>query len=175
MSKSNTSGYNPDAMTADAVPLIFSPPVRKQSLRLLGRLLALLISLSCLAVLVTASILKPNPNGLGTHTQMGFPDCSWLHLFGIPCPFCGMTTSFAWFARGNIAASLWVQPMGTLLAFLAVAAFWSGMYIAFTARPAHRLLRYVPSGYIYKSLLLATGLAWSWKIFIQVHHLDGWK
>jgi len=162
-------------MTAETVPLIFSPPVRRQTLAWSGRLLALAISLVSLAVLVTAALLTPNPDGLGTHEQLGFAACSWLHLFGIPCPFCGMTTSFAWFVRGNFAASIWVQPMGALLACMAVAAFWSGLYIAYTGRPAHRLLRYVPSGYIYKGLLLAAGLAWCWKIFIQLHHLDGWR
>jgi hypothetical protein len=162
-------------MNAESVPLIFSPPVRRQTLAWSGRLLAVAISLACLAVLVTAALLTPNPNGFGTHEQMGFAACSWLNIFGIPCPFCGMTTSFAWFVRGNIAASLWVQPMGTLLAWIAVASVWGGLYIAVTGRPAHRLLRYIPSGYIYKGLLLAAGLAWSWKVFIHVHHLDGWR
>jgi uncharacterized protein DUF2752 len=161
-------------MDAIAVPLIFSPPVRPQSLGWTGRILALLLSASGLAGLITAALLTPNPGGLGTHTALGFAPCSWLRVLGFPCPFCGMTTSWAWFARGNLAASLWVQPMGTVLAIIAVVVFWGGLYVALTGRPAHRLLRYLPSGYIPTCLLAAAALAWGWKIFIQAYHLDGW-
>jgi hypothetical protein len=85
-----------------------------------------------------------------------------------------MTTSWSWFARGNLAASLWVQPMGTILALGAAAAFWAGLYVAVTRRPAHRLIAYLPGGYITGSLLTLAFLAWVWKIYIQLHHLDGW-
>jgi hypothetical protein len=134
-----------------------------------------MVSLTCLAMLVTAAVVKPNPTGLGTHTALGMAPCGFQQWSGIPCPSCGMTTSWAWFARGNIAASLWVQPMGTLLAVLAVFGFWGGLYIAISGRPAHQLLWLVPGGYIARWFVTVAILAWIWKIFIQLHHLDGWR
>jgi hypothetical protein len=160
---------------SDMVPLIYSPQVVARPLGPVGRLLAVAVSLTCLAGLGTAALLKPNPTGLGTHTALGMAPCGFQQWTGIPCPTCGMTTSWAWFARGNLAASLWVQPMGTVLAVMAVFGFWSGLYIAFTARPAHLLLSYVPSGYIVRWLATFAILAWIWKIYIQLHHLDGWR
>jgi hypothetical protein len=158
-----------------AVPLIFSPLVKRCRVSLPGRLFASVISLLCLALLITAALLQPSPTGLGTHTALGLAPCAFQQQFGIPCPSCGMTTSWAWFARGNIVASLWIQPMGTLLAFLTAFTFWGGIYVAVTGRGAHQLLRYVPSGYIVWSLVAAALLAWLWKIFIQLDHLDGWR
>src|SRR5882724_4097356 len=95
-----------------------------------GRLLALTLSAGCLALLITAAVLKPSPDGFGTHQEMGLNRCEFLARTGLPCPSCGMTTSFAWFVRGNIAASLYVQPMGTILAALCGMTVWAGAYIA---------------------------------------------
>jgi hypothetical protein len=86
-----------------------------------------------------------------------------------------MTTSFAWFARGNIAASLYVQPMGTALALLCSAAVWAGGYVAFTGRAAHQILEMLPARWWLGPLLALGVLAWAWKIFLHLHHLDGWR
>lgn len=63
-----------------------------------------------------AFYLEPNPQGYGTHRQLGFPPCTFQALFGIPCPSCGMTTSFSHFVRGNILQSLQSNVAGFLLA-----------------------------------------------------------
>ena len=90
----------------------------------------------CLAILLLAAYLRPSPSGMGTHQQgLGLPACNFLRTTGLPCPSCGMTTSFAWFAKGNLLASAYVQPMGTILALLAAACVWGGFYIA-PHRPA---------------------------------------
>ena len=66
------------------------------------------------------------PRGMGTHTQLGLPECNFLRLTGVPCPSCGMTTSFALLMHGDIAASLRTNPVGTLLAvFLLGTIPWS--------------------------------------------------
>ena len=93
---------------------------------------------------------------------------------GLPCPSCGMTTSFCWFARGNVAASFYVQPMGAVLAALAGCCAWAGFYVAVTGRPVYRLLRLVPPRYSLVPLLAAFVLAWAWKMFIHTRGLDGW-
>jgi hypothetical protein len=141
---------------------------------LLQRLSALIVSLGCLAVLITASQIQPSPTGIGSHTQLGMDACAFEARTGIPCPTCGMTTSFAWFVRGNLLASTYIQPMGALLALLACIIFWTGLYEAITARPAHRLIWLVPSRYYVYSLLAWAVIAWAWKIFIHLHGIDGW-
>jgi hypothetical protein len=160
---------------ASEVPLIYSPRRRPEHFGVVGRLTALGVALACLTPLVIAALLVPSPSGLGTHTALGMGQCGFYLAYGIPCPFCGMTTSWAWLARGNVAASLWVQPMGTALAVLAITLFGAGAYIAVSGRPAHHLIHYLPAGYIAWTLLILAVLAWVWKIFIQLHHLDGWR
>jgi hypothetical protein len=121
-----------------------------------------------------ATTVTPSPAGHGTHTDMGFPACNFLNVTGIPCPSCGMTTSFAWFVRGNLLASFYVQPAATLLAAAAGMAFWAGLYVAATGKPVYRLLGRLP-GYYYVLLPLGLGIAaWAWKIFLHLRGIDGW-
>jgi hypothetical protein len=44
------------------------------------------------------------------------PPCAFKVVTGTPCPTCGMTTSFAWFARGRLGRSWRANPAGSLLA-----------------------------------------------------------
>jgi hypothetical protein len=162
------------AQASASAPAIYSISPVVQRLGTGGRLVALSVALSCLAVLITAAFLRPDPKGIGTHTELGLAPCSMLGTTRLPCPSCGMTTSFAWLVRGNLAASLWVQPMGTLLGLAAAMTVWSGLYIAITARPVHRLLRGAPVSYYVMAPLLLAVLAWAWKIFIHLQGIDGW-
>ena len=157
------------------MPNIYAVSPRVETVSPGGRLFAGLIGGGCLAVLILAASLTPSRNGLGTHAKgLGLPECTFLHNTKLPCPSCGMTTSFAWFARGNLVASAYVQPMGTILAFMAAASAWGGLYIAITGRPVHRLLRLLPARYTLIPLLLVGVLAWGWKIFIHLNGIDGW-
>lgn len=156
------------------VPRIYATSPVPQRLVPPQRLVALGVSLACLAVLVTAVWITPSRAGVETHRQLGLAECQFLRTSGLPCPSCGMTTSFAWFARGNIVASLYVQPMGTLLATAAACAFWAGLYIAITGKPVHRLMRLMPSVY-YVLIPMGIGIAaWAWKIFIHLRGAGGW-
>ena len=139
-----------------------------------GRILAAIIAAICLAVLITGARLPPSPTGMATHTAMGFDECQFYKRTGLPCPSCGMTTSFAWFTRGNVLASCWIQPMGFVLALAATATVWAGSYIAITGRPAHRLVRLIPPRYYLLPLLTFAALAWGWKMFIHLKGIDGW-
>jgi hypothetical protein len=157
------------------VPNIYAVPPQPVKLGAGGRFLAAGVGLGCLAVLILAASLTPSPTGMSTHAQcLGLPDCTFLQNTKLPCPSCGMTTSFAWFARGNLVASAYVQPMGMILAVMTAAAAWGGLYIAITGRPVHRLLRLLPSRYTLIPLLLVGVLAWGWKIFIHLNGIDGW-
>lgn len=56
-----------------------------------------------------------------THRQMGLPPCTFYKLSGLPCPSCGMTTSFALLIRGDVLNSLRANAVGTMLAALCLA------------------------------------------------------
>jgi hypothetical protein len=85
-----------------------------------------------------------------------------------------MTKSFAHFARGNLPASFYVQPMGFLLAILAASTFWASLYAATTGRAVSRLLWRIPSKW-YLVVFLGFGTAaWGWKILIHSCGMDGW-
>lgn len=158
----------------DAIPVIMTGRSLPRREPAWARGVALAIGLGCLAVLLRAATLPPSASGLGTHTAMGLNRCTFIDRTGLPCPSCGMTTSFAWFARGNLAASLYVQPMGALLALAAAMCVWGGLYIAFTGRPVYRLLRVLPGRYFLMPAMGLAVLAWAWKIFLQINRLDGW-
>ena len=85
-----------------------------------------------------------------------------------------MTTSFAYFIRGRIGASFYVQPMGMVLATLCAMTFWGAGYIAATGGPAHRLFRYTNSTRLLFGFFALVLAAWGWKIFIHVTGRDGW-
>ncbi len=73
-----------------------------------------------------ATRLQPDPSGLGTHQQLGLPPCTAREVFGVPCPSCGMTTSFAHFVRGQFLQSAQTNAAGLLLAICcAVQIPWS--------------------------------------------------
>lgn len=81
--------------------------------------------LSSSAVLTVARLLTPSPRGVGTHEQLGLPPCMFLKLTGIPCPSCGLTTSFAHAVRLHFYESFITQPFGLvacIVAFLLVPA-----------------------------------------------------
>jgi hypothetical protein len=67
------------------------------------------------AVLTTAAFLHPAAIGHGTHTQLGLPPCGFLVLTGLPCPGCGLTTSFANMIRGDAIDAARANAFGILL------------------------------------------------------------
>ncbi|MDB5295843.1 MAG: hypothetical protein JWO31_1826 [Phycisphaerales bacterium] len=139
-----------------------------------ARAFALLVAGGCLAVLLTAVRLPPNPAGYGSHRGIGLPSCAWMER-GVPCPACGMTTSFSWFVRGNLPASIYVQPMGAALAAAAAACVWGGLYVGLTGRPVYRLVHLLPARAWLVGLLGFGLAAWGWKVFAHLHGIDGWS
>lgn len=68
-----------------------------------------------LAVVITATQVTPAPEGMGTHQQLGLPPCGFLVVTGIPCPGCGLTTSFAHMVRGQFTGATFANPFGVML------------------------------------------------------------
>jgi hypothetical protein len=66
-----------------------------------GRLLELAWAGGFATVLLIARLITPDPRGYGTHTRLVPVPCLWHFLTGLPCPSCGLTTAFAWMARGR--------------------------------------------------------------------------
>lgn len=64
--------------------------------------------------LAIARWLHPAANGYGTHQQLGLPPCAFFKLTGIPCPSCGLTTSFAHAARLHLYQAFITQPFGVI-------------------------------------------------------------
>jgi hypothetical protein len=164
------------SIPADSLPeqrRLYVAPLRRR-LSIWGRLFALALSLACFTVLVIAAKLQPSHTGVGSHREIGLQPCHLMERTGVPCPSCGMTTSFAWFVRGNLLASFYIQPMGMLAALAAACCVWIGAYVAFTGRPVHRLLLQLPARAWLIGLLSFGIAAWGWKIFIHLKGLDGW-
>ena len=74
----------------------------------------MVLGLAFLTPAVAAHWLTPDPRGYGTHCQLWLPPCMLKMLTGVPCPFCGMTTSFALLAQGQLREGLATHPVGAL-------------------------------------------------------------
>ncbi|MBI3863826.1 MAG: DUF2752 domain-containing protein [Planctomycetia bacterium] len=85
-----------------------------------GRSLLLGWSLFLIAGFTLAWHLEPDPRGYGTHQSLGLPPCTFRVLFNVPCPGCGMTTSFSHFVRGDVAQALRANAGGVVLAIVCV-------------------------------------------------------
>jgi hypothetical protein len=89
------------------------------------------IALGLVAVFAIAWRLDPyypdgRPRRSETHRQLNLPPCAFRAATGMPCPSCGMTTSFALLVRGDLVNSLQANAVGTLLAlFCLVLVPWS--------------------------------------------------
>jgi len=83
--------------------------------------LAGLVAVGVIAVWLDPYYADGEPRMLGSHEQLHLPECSFKRLTGKPCPSCGMTTSFAMLAHGDVRNSLRANAVGTLLAVFCVA------------------------------------------------------
>ena len=90
------------------------------------------VAVGAAGLLGVAAWLDPSPEGLGTHSQLSLPPCGWILTMDLPCPTCGMTTSFAHAADGNLVGSFIAQPMGALLAVATAIALLVGTYTVAT-------------------------------------------
>ena len=126
----------------------------------------------CLSPLGLAMVLTPSAKGMGTHQQLGLPPCTFLYLTGLPCPFCGMTTSWAHAAHLDPLSSIKAQPMGFVFFAMTAALAAHLLYRAATGRSGfqpEKLLTAIPLWGWYLSLLGVT-MAWAYKISLVL----GW-
>ena len=99
------------------------------------RLSLVLIAVGLVLVFAMALWLNPYRDGqvwlMETHRQLGLPECNFKRITGLPCPSCGMTSSFALLMHGDLVNSLKANAVGTLLALVCLAyipwALWSAL------------------------------------------------
>jgi hypothetical protein len=85
------------------------------------RVALVLVALLLIGIFTIAICLNPyredgTPLRLETHRKLGLPSCTFKEVTGLPCPSCGMTTSFALLVRGDVFNSLMANAVGTLMA-----------------------------------------------------------
>ena len=68
-----------------------------------------------------AAWLQPDHRGFGTHQQLGLPPCSFEAVTHVPCPGCGLTTSFTNMAHLHVVDAFRAHLMGPLLFALTLA------------------------------------------------------
>ena len=73
------------------------------------------VAIILLVLLGIASWLVPDPAGLGTHQQLGLPGCTMMTVFGVRCPACGMTTSWAHTLDGDLVSGIRASLSGVML------------------------------------------------------------
>lgn len=95
----------------------FSQPILSRAHRIGLAIAAILLT----ALLALAAVVEPNPNGFGTHTQLGFSECFVVAQWGVRCPSCGMTTAWARLLDGDVRGAVTANAGGVVLCVLAVA------------------------------------------------------
>lgn len=79
------------------------------------RLVWIALAAGAWPVLAIARWLSPDARGFGTHEQLGLEPCRFEAVTHIPCPGCGLTTSFAAMAHGHPLDAFAAHPMGPAL------------------------------------------------------------
>jgi hypothetical protein len=128
------------------------------------RLTVALLSAAAILVLALAAWVEPDPRGYGTHERLGLPPCGLMAVTGVPCPSCGLTTSFAHAVRLHPLAAARAQPLGLLLVLVAFLCALAGPVVAWLGTPLlSRLPVPVPRS-AGVAFLAAIGASWIYKI-----------
>lgn len=127
------------------------------------------VALSCVSgiVLTIARVITPSPNGIGTHEQLGLPPCVFHQLTGIPCPTCGMTTSFAHTVRLHFYEAFVTQPFGMLACVLMAWLIPLSLVLMRQRVPWMKLLTARGSNAVMFVLLALFVAAWVYKIWVM--------
>jgi hypothetical protein len=123
--------------------------------------------LSSGAVLAVARLLTPSPRGVGTHEQLGLPPCMLLKLTGIPCPSCGLTTSFAHAVRLHFYESFVTQPFGLLACAVAFLLIPAVGWLMVRRVPVAQVFRRRAANLAFYAALALYLASWVYKIIVM--------
>lgn len=124
--------------------------------------LAAFLALS--GIFAASFYLSPDPRGLGTHEQLFLPPCAFHWLTQIPCPSCGLTTSFAYLAKGEFVMGFQTHPLGPFLFLLAGVGFFYAALSLIRSRPSWEIFERPSSFWATLVLISALMGAWVFKI-----------
>ena len=139
-------------------------PKQKHKYTSKDTLLYLAFILSLLPIFIASTILSPDENGLGTHTQLGMPACIFHRLTLLPCPNCGMTTSFAHMAKFRFREGFKVQPFGGGLFILLALSCASSVLLSIAKVPVIHIFRHRYFDHLCIVLVVLYVVSWMFKI-----------
>jgi Protein of unknown function (DUF2752) len=125
------------------------------------------IALSCAAgvLLTMARWLTPAANGWGTHQQLGLPPCFFHQMTGLPCPTCGMTTSFAHTVRLHFYEAFVAQPFGFLACLITASLIPASLVLMRRRVPWMKVMTARGSNTVMYVLIVFFLVAWVYKIW----------
>ena len=139
--------------------------------KLINRLVGTALFFPSAAVLGTAIHLSPDPSGMGTHKQLGLSECGFLSLTQLPCPMCGMTTTFTHLAHFQIIEGVVNQPFGLILfSGTVVAAVVGGLDLILARGRWRSVLSWLEQRESIVASVLILGMLFGWIYKIALHY-----
>jgi len=92
------------------------------------RIESALVLVLAVGMLVVAALLSPDPDGYGTHRKLLLLPCMFRTITHLPCPFCGLTTSYAAMARLRVAEAFAAHALGPIAYLLTWVAGGRALY-----------------------------------------------
>jgi hypothetical protein len=112
--------------------------------------------LAACGALVLGRTMHLDRGDIGMQLRLGLPTCSFTERTGLPCPGCGVTTSFALTLHADLASAARVHGAGPLLALICVVV---AMYTPYAVAHAHAPARVLRTRAAY---LLGFALLMAW-------------
>lgn len=117
-----------------------------------------------LAVIATATTLTPATAGHGTHMQLGLPPCGFLVSTGLPCPGCGLTTSFSHMVRFDWAGATSANAFGVALFLVSFFTIPVSFYSMWKGLPVIATMEKLQFEKIVVALAISSSLVWCVRI-----------
>ena len=146
------------------------PDRRMQNRALMVRVAHVGVAAGLIVALLLSFWLKPDPRGVGTHEQLLVWPCNFHVLTGLPCPFCGMTTAFAFMARGQVREVLLAQPVGALGFVVCVLMLPVSIGAALSGKDVLGALARLPWDRLSWAIVAMLAIAWIFKLALTLAH-----
>jgi len=119
------------------------------------------------ASVAAATTGAPGAPHTGLHTRLYLPPCLFLTITGLPCPFCGLTTSFALLTHGHLGHAFLANPSGPLL--YSIMLFLLITYIVLRLRGRENLLLDLTRRFPGKTLIIALAVMWIARLAVALN------